>query len=126
MQANGALLTFERASGKPAPGFKVKLGGQSFTGKRIEPLPAAGLTDVLGDYWSDELMTGYRLLREGDRLIARHARHPDIELYALAPDTLAGDVWWFARAAITRDAAGRVDGFRLTGNRVRNVRFVRR
>ena len=40
MQANGALLTFDRAPGKPAPGFKVKFGGQSFTGKRIEPLPA--------------------------------------------------------------------------------------
>ena len=63
---------------------------------------------------------------EGDRLIARHARHPDTELYGIAPDTLAGDAWWFARVAITRDAAGSVDGLRLTGNRVRNVRFVRR
>ncbi|HEX2465278.1 MAG TPA: serine hydrolase domain-containing protein [Thermoanaerobaculia bacterium] len=126
MQANGAILTFDRVAGKPSPGFKVRLGGQSFTGKRIEPLPTAGLTDLLGDYWSDELMTGYRLLREGDRLIARHARHPDVELYALAVDTLAGDVWWFTRAAITRDATGRVDGLRLSGNRVRNVRFVRR
>jgi hypothetical protein len=96
------------------------------TGKRIEPLPAAQLTDLLGDYWSDELMTGYRLLLEDGSLIARHARHPDIELYALAPDTLAGNVWWFGRAVITRDAAGKVDGLRLSGNRVRNVRFERR
>jgi CubicO group peptidase (beta-lactamase class C family) len=126
MRGNGALITFERIDGRPAPGFKVSLGGQSFVGKRIEPLPASGLTDLLGDYWSDELMTGYRLLVEDDRLIARHARHPDIALYALAPDSLAGSVWWFARAAITRDASGRVDGFLLSGNRVRNVRFERR
>jgi hypothetical protein len=126
MQANGALLTFERAAGKRAPAFTVRTGGQSFKANRIEPLPADQLADLVGDYWSDELQTGYRLLFEGDRFIARHARHPDITIYALAPDTLAGDVWWFSRAAITRDAAGRVDGFRLTGNRVRNVRFERR
>jgi hypothetical protein len=126
MRANGALLTFERTLGKPAPGFEVRLGGQSFVGRRIEPLPTAGLTDLVGEYWSDELMTGYRLLIENDRLIARHARHPDVGLYALAPDALAGSVWWFARAAITRDAAGRVDGLLLSGNRVRNVRFERR
>ena len=45
MQANAALLTFERVAGKPAPGFKVKVGGQCFIGKRIEPLAAAELTD---------------------------------------------------------------------------------
>jgi CubicO group peptidase (beta-lactamase class C family) len=126
MQANGALLTFERVPGQRSPGFQARVAGQSFTAKRIEPLPAAGLADLAGDYWSDELMTGYRVMFEGDRLIARHSRHPDVVLYALAPDTLAGDIWWFARATITRDAAGRVDGLLLSGNRVRNVRFTRR
>jgi CubicO group peptidase (beta-lactamase class C family) len=125
-EANGALLTFDRDPGKPAPGFTARLGGETHTAKRVEPIAAAGLAELAGDYWSDELLTGYRMVIEDDRLVARHARHPDVALYAIAPDSLVGDAWWFSRVAMTRDAAGRVDGFRLTGGRVRNLRFERR
>jgi hypothetical protein len=125
-EANGALLTFERAPGKPAPRFTARLGSETFTARRVEPIAAAGLAELTGRYWSDELETGYELVLEDGRLRARHARHPDIALYAVAPDSLAGDVWWFSRAAITRDDGGRVNGFRLTGSRVRNLRFERR
>jgi CubicO group peptidase (beta-lactamase class C family) len=125
-EANGAVLTFERRPGEPSPGFTARLGGQTFKGKRVEPITGAGLAELVGTYWSDELETSYRLVLEDDRLIARHARHPDTALYALAPDTLAGDVWWFSRVAITRDTDGKVNGFRLSGNRVRNLRFERR
>jgi hypothetical protein len=36
-----------------------------------------------------------------------------------------GDRWYFGLVAFTRDDAGRVDGLRVTGSRVRNLRFVR-
>jgi CubicO group peptidase (beta-lactamase class C family) len=125
-ESNGALLTFERAPGKPSPGFTARLGGETFEARRVEPIAAAGLAELTGRYWSDELETGYELVLEDGRVLARHARHPDIALYAVAPDTFAGDVWWFSRAAITRDDGGRVNGFRLTGSRVRDLRFERR
>jgi hypothetical protein len=107
-------------------GFKGLFAGQPFEGKRIEPLPIEALTDVLGDYWSEELQTSYRIMVDGDRLIARHSRHTDTALYGTTPDHLVGDAWWFGSVAVTRDASGKVDGLRVTGNRVRNVRFVRR
>jgi hypothetical protein len=126
MQATGILLTFERVPGEPAASFKGLFAGQPFTGRRIAPLPVESLTEVLGDYWSEELQTGYRLMIDGDRLIARHARHTDTALYGTTTENLTGDAWWFARVDVTRDAKGLVDGLRVTGNRVRNVRFVRR
>ena len=112
------------AAAYPGPAFGIE-GTRRISGVHTGPLigtiikPSVGLSPR-------ETAEQVRLLVEGGKLIARLARQPDLELFALAPDTLEGVVWWFTRAAITRDAAGRVDGFRLTGNRTRNVRFVRR
>jgi CubicO group peptidase (beta-lactamase class C family) len=124
--SNGAQLTFRREQGKPSPGFTVKVGGLNVPAKRIEPLPASSIGDLVGRYWSDALATGYELLLEGDQLIARHSRNRDVHLFALAPDQLVGDAWFFAKVAITRDSGGKVDGFRLSGDRARNIRFERR
>lgn len=86
---------------------------------------AARLAEYEGSYYSAELGTAYVLRLRDGRLVAEHRRHPDTPLTPTLADRFSGDNWWFRRLHFTRDAAGRVDGFRLTGGRVRNLRFER-
>jgi CubicO group peptidase (beta-lactamase class C family) len=88
-------------------------------------LDAAGLGAYAGDYFSPELEAVYRVVVVGESLVARHVRHGDIRLELGEEDVFSGDRWYFRRVAFSRDGQGRVDGFRVTGGRVRDLRFVR-
>jgi hypothetical protein len=88
-------------------------------------LDAAQLAAYAGDYFSPELEAVYRVVVAGDALVARHVRHGDIALEPLEDDTFTGDRWYFRRVAFTRAGGGEIDGFRVTGGRVRDLRFVR-
>ncbi|MBT3267724.1 beta-lactamase family protein [Candidatus Poribacteria bacterium] len=85
----------------------------------------AALPEYAGSYYSQELDTTYTIAVDDRGLYAAHARHEDIRLTSLADDTFAGDEWFFGEARFTR-AGGDVDGFLLSVERVRNVRFARR
>ena len=83
------------------------------------------LEQYVGTYYSPEIETVYELRLADDALAAYHLRHGDIELERAEADIFRGGMWFFRRVAFSRDAQGAVDGFRLTGNRVRNLRFVK-
>jgi hypothetical protein len=87
-------------------------------------LPLGRLAAFAGTYYSPELETVYRLSVVDDALVAHHQRHPDINLTYAGGDLFTGEMWFFQRLTFTR-SGGAVDGFRLTGGRVRNLRFVR-
>jgi CubicO group peptidase (beta-lactamase class C family) len=112
----------------PAPGPAVTpsaAGGRSASASSGPAPVAQELTDYVGNYYSPELEAVYRLALAGDTLVARHVRHGDIPLVATGQDVFAGGRWFFARLTFTRDDRGRVDGFRATGSRVRDLRFER-
>ena len=88
-------------------------------------LERAQLEEFGGSYYSPEVETIYTLAVEGDSLLVTHQRHPPFALEPLDVDLFAGERWYFQKAAFTRDAAGAIDGFELTGGRVRSLRFVR-
>ncbi|MDE2700960.1 MAG: serine hydrolase [Gemmatimonadota bacterium] len=87
-----------------------------------EPLSPEQLSEFEGDYYTEELDTTYTIGVRGDRLVAQHRRHDDISL-TCNDDHFVGDAWFFPEVYFTRNDAGRVTGFRLTGNRVKNLRF---
>ncbi|MYC16082.1 MAG: beta-lactamase family protein [Gemmatimonadetes bacterium] len=87
-----------------------------------EPLSPEQLSKFEGDYYTEELDTTYTIGVRGDRLVAQHRRHDDISL-TCNDDHFVGDAWFFPEVYFTRNDAGRVTGFRLTGNRVKNLRF---
>ena len=87
-----------------------------------EPLVSAQLTEFEGDYYTEELDTTYTIGVRGNQLVVQHIRHDDI-LLTYADDHFLGDAWFFPEVRFTRDETGRVIGFRLTGNRVRNLYF---
>jgi hypothetical protein len=81
--------------------------------------------EYAGNYYSDELGTAYTVVVHEGKLVAQHRRHDDISLTPLAQDTFLGSQWFFQRVRFTRDKDGHVTGMRVTGGRVRNMRFDR-
>jgi CubicO group peptidase (beta-lactamase class C family) len=96
--------------------------------QRIIPLRAEELTAFVGDYTSDELGTTYTILtRDGGVLVAEHRRHGEIPLMQTSVrDEFVGRVWFPFHIAFTRNARNQVAGFKLTGERSRNLRFEKR
>ncbi len=97
-----------------------------------EPSPEAPevdpetLHDYVGAYYSEELDTTYVVSADDEGLRADHARHDSIRLAPSADrDSFDGDQWFFGEARFTR-SDGAVDGFGLSVERVRNLRFNRR
>jgi hypothetical protein len=120
-----ARVRFLRAPGG-VDHLTVQVGDTEVSGQRIAPVLApAALADYAGDYFSPELETVYRVVAVDGGLVARHIRHGDIVLTAVDRDLFAGSQWFFGRVAFDRDEVGALVGFRVTGNRVRDLRFVR-
>ncbi len=90
-----------------------------------EPLSPELLSEFEGDYYTEELDTTYTIGVREDRLVAQHRRHDDISL-TYADGHFVGDAWFFPEVYFSRDDTGQITGFRLTGNRVKNLRFKKR
>ena len=90
-----------------------------------ESLTSEQLAEFEGDYYTEELDTTYTIRARGDGLVAQHRRHDDISL-TYADDYFVGDVWFFPEVRFTQDETGPIIGFRLTGNRVRNLYFEKK
>ena len=93
---------------------------------KLEPLPPEQLTEFEGDYYTEELDTTYAIRVRGDGLVAQHRRH-DGHIANLRRRSFSfGDAWFFPEIHFIRDDTGRVTGFKLTGNRVRNLYFEKK
>ena len=92
---------------------------------KSELLVPEQLAEFEGDYYSGELDTTYSIRVHEDGLVAQHIRHDDI-LLTYADGHFHGDSWFFPEIRFTRDDAGQVTGFRLTGDRVRNLYFEKK
>ena len=92
---------------------------------KSEPLPPERLVEFEGDYYTEELDTTYTIRVCGDGLVAQHRRHDDIVL-TYADSHFLGDSWFFPEIHFLRDDTGNITGFRLTGNRVRNLHFEKK
>ena len=128
--AVGAKITFERPEGGldgllPHQRFTVDINGQRFSGERVEPVSPKELSAYTGDYASAELATLYSIVLEDGRLVARHQRNDDVPLLPVARDHFQGNQWWFSTLRFERDEDDEITGLRVTGGRVRNLRFER-
>ena len=92
---------------------------------KSKPLAPEKLVEFVGDYYTEELDTTYSIRVHGNQLVAQHIRHDDI-LLTYADGHFLGDAWFFPEIHFTRDDTGGVTGFRLIGNRVRNLHFEKK
>lgn len=98
---------------------------------RGERLPGAKPTEkdlpaYAGVYWNADLETQYTLTVRDGKLQAEHIRHGDFAYHPAAGDFFTGGQWFMPSIRFTRNAAGEVDGFFVSGGRIRGIRFVRR
>lgn len=123
-----AQISFVRDDLGQVTGLVLHQGGQDAEAPRTEPYDPTDdeLAAYVGDYWSKELATGYRLALEDGELIARHQRHPVIHLESVSMDEFLGDIWFFQGVEFDRNEAGSITGMRVSNGRVRNLWLERR
>lgn len=85
--------------------------------------PARPFSDYKGIYYSDELQASYEIVENAGHLYANNIRYDAIEMEPLAGDVFESDAWFLGRMLFTRDAAGKVNGFKVFGGRVRRLAF---
>jgi CubicO group peptidase (beta-lactamase class C family) len=120
-----ADVTFERDESGHVNRLVLHQGDEETSAKRLEPFAAEQLDLYAGAYTSNELETTYTLVPEEGKLLARHMRHPDIELKPTAKDEFTGNEWFFGTLTFERDETNHITGFRLSSGRVRNLLFTR-
>lgn len=81
------------------------------------------LSDYTGSYFSDELETRYSFDVKNDTLVSHHQRHNDFKLNPRSADTF--NMNFLGTVAFTRGKNGKVDGFKASSGRVRNLVFRR-
>jgi CubicO group peptidase (beta-lactamase class C family) len=108
-------------SGIPGREHNRQVPGKSDT-PGVQPIRQQ-LREYTGTYYSEELGTFYLIELHGDKLIATHRRHSDIDLMPAGADRFGGNRFWFQTVEFIRKGDERVEGFRLSGGRVRNLWF---
>jgi CubicO group peptidase (beta-lactamase class C family) len=121
----GATLTFQLNNVGDVTQLVFTQGDNVMIGEKFEQveLDAQQLKEYTGDFYSDELGTTYTLAVVDGKLTAQHRRHDDIQLNPTKKDMFLGEQWFFRQVRFTRDRENRVTGFRLSGGRIRNLRF---
>jgi CubicO group peptidase (beta-lactamase class C family) len=92
-------------------------------------------TDILnefqGRYYSPELDVYWNIEIDGNQLVVHRRKYPDTWLTPLFKDVLSDD--WFSITgypktlllAFTRDEQGKINGLKVSGERIRNLRFIK-
>ena len=101
---------------------KVRNEFMKFEPYKINP---GELNEFAGRYYSDELSTFYDIDVSGENVIVKHIRNSDLILSVIAKDVFRGNAEWLSVLKFYRDSNGIIKGFRITGNRARNVLFTK-
>jgi hypothetical protein len=105
----------------------VWIQGQQITAMRLPDFnpDAVKLDEYSGEYYSEELNTGYTFLVESGKLVARHFRTGDIHLVPVKENVFNGDQWYFGQMEFVRDENNHITGCKVGGGRVRNLKFTK-
>jgi CubicO group peptidase (beta-lactamase class C family) len=131
-----AMLTFEKiVDGDrqlPANSLTLTMGEQEISGTRLKAviLTEEDAQRYTGSYYSPEIRTRIEVAHDDLGLLIQHDRHGDIRLSTeksgepgMVPDELRGDRWFCQRIVFTTNEDGVISGLRISGGRVRNLRF---
>ena len=120
----GLIFEFDK-QGDDYNEIKILQGANTFTAKRFveQNFDEAYYDKFLGKYMNEETQAIYHIEKNEIGLKATHMRHNDIPLTTLEENNFRGSAWWFGKVEFTYNDDGNVDGFLLTGGRVRNLKF---
>lgn len=90
---------------------------------KVAPLTPVRLKEYAGEYYSDELMTTYRLVVEEGVLVFKHRNAPKDPLKAMAPDKfIVGRM----NIDFLRNKRNKIEGFSLSAGRALNIKFIKK
>jgi CubicO group peptidase (beta-lactamase class C family) len=104
----------------------IKRENQSKTAKRLPPRTFQELAEYTGRYYSEELDTSYKITIENGRLVAHHWRNEDIPLKQLTEDLFEANKWYFDEVHFLRDKEKKINSFRVSAGRVKNLLFEKK
>jgi CubicO group peptidase (beta-lactamase class C family) len=104
--------------------------GGEFQFDKLDPKVSGydNVEGLLGEYYSDELETTYRIGIREDQLVVTHFQNEEVFLVRVDQDHYFGDVWWFSEVEFIGNKDNDVIGFRLNADQdsVQNLLFVKR
>ena len=81
------------------------------------------LKTYTGNYYSDELLTTYKIALKDEKLIFAHKNAPKSSLISVAPDTFTSG-WWIIK--FIRNKAKKISGFQLGAGRAACIKFQKK
>ena len=96
--------------------------------KKIIPMPPIQLEEMqecTGTYYCKELDTRYTIIIRDNKLVVTHRRHSDFLLERADVDQFTSDMWFFRSVTFLRDKLQKVTGFKISGERARNIVFIK-
>jgi len=81
------------------------------------------LSEYVGRYKNDELLTEYSLVVKNGQLTMTHLRLDDAELKSVGKDKFTGNIWFGVELEFERRQNGKVEGFRISNFGATNLVF---
>lgn len=116
---------FEKPTGDQSPGLQIESFGAASQATRYTPAPLneKELDAYVGTYYSDEIDATYYIVKENEKLIIRHRKHPDGTLTPLTPKQFSCSNWWMSNLLFERDLKKHVTAFEVNTQRVLHLKF---
>ncbi len=96
------------------------MGGKN---SKAQKLVTTQLQDFTGSFYSGELSTTYTIQLIQGKLIVKHQRIQDFELFPLGEDAFKARPWFFKNIKFIRNKNNEIIGCRVSSNRAKNVAF---
>jgi CubicO group peptidase (beta-lactamase class C family) len=121
----GAKVTFDLDENDQSVQMVLYFGATLLAAPRVHvfDMPPDKLNTFSGLYYSEELIAVYDLAVESGKLLAKHCRYPDIELTPMDSLAFTGSKQWLRDVSFEKDPQGRINGFRASSARAKNVYF---
>lgn len=124
-EANGEVEFETNADGAPRR-MLIKLPGQKpATFDAVPPADTTQLAQFVGNYYSDEIDSTYKIALKDDKLVLMRKKADPATLQPVFRDAFS-TFSILGTVRFTRDAQNRVNGFTLHAGRIRSFKFVKR
>jgi|TARA_R110000737_G_scaffold157205_1_gene185739 CubicO group peptidase (beta-lactamase class C family) len=123
----GAKVEFIPNGGEKVELFKLNQGGEITDVSRVKPfdISTINLSDYIGDYYSEELMTTYSISATDSNLLVKHIRVSDFTINPYEVDLFTDNSWFFSQVQFFRNSENKVTGFKVSNGRARNNHFTK-
>ena len=85
------------------------------------------LQAYVGNYYSDELNSNYKIVLRDHRLYFTNSKYDDAKLTLLGTDHLQNnEYWWMGHVKMIRNKKGVITGFEVNDGRIMHLKFIKR